>query len=181
MTGHRLQAIRHKLGISSVVAVAWEAGFSCRDLQIVLGKRECSLSPRWDYGEITMKMLFDPNGDGQAILNAKTGRWDLVIDGVLRLSSLLANAAGENEVVARARALGFITPSEWTGYAADGYLDAAIQIKVLDKTLIYDNSPMDDRQEALLAAEEMSEFQDPPANYRGVIIYFVAPFMQQAP
>jgi len=109
--------------------------------------------------------MFHQDG-GVVMQNAQTGRVDLVINGVIALSSCLVDAAtGLNEVVAEATKRGFTTAAAFQGYCdqAGGDISAHINVVVNDKqTLLFNSGPLTDEQEALLAAQESDKFQDAP-------------------
>ena len=105
--------------------------------------------------------MFHENG-GVVMQNAQTGRFDLIIGGVIALSSCLVDAAsGLNEVVAEATRRGFVMAKDWQGYHDGGDISAHINVVVNDKqTLLFNSGPLTDDQEALLAAAEASRFLD---------------------
>ena len=105
--------------------------------------------------------MFHQDG-GVVMQNAQTGRFDLIIGGVIALSSCLVDAAsGLNEVVAEATRRGFVMAKDWQGYHDGGDISAHINVVVNDKqTLLFNSGPLTDDQEALLAAAEASRFLD---------------------
>jgi hypothetical protein len=114
--------------------------------------------------------MFHQDG-GVVIQNANTGRFDLVINGVLALSSCLVDAAtGLNEVVAEATKRGFIAAKDWQGYHDGGDISAQINVAVdSQRTLLYNSGPLTDEAETLIAAQEAAQFNDGPGYLNAIL------------